>query len=263
MSIEAALARVSQIETALVNPAAAQLAAATSTAATGGVAIAPGGAQTGSGATTTAQPFMAQLQQALAPGTASDTYGGTPSALYAAGTPGSLYGPGTAGGLYGSLGASGLTGIGAVSPGSTAAQAIVQIAEGEVGQSEQPPGSNDSARIATYRTATAGAMAGEPWCAYFASWAANRAGEPLGNQGQGFGYVGDIWNWAQSNGRAIPNGPGVTPTPGDLILFGDHHVGIVEKVLPSGQIQTIEGNYSNQVSRVIRGPGEASGYVRM
>jgi hypothetical protein len=153
----------------------------------------------------------------------------------------------------------------AVSPVGTGggANAIVQIAEGEVGQAEQPPGSNDSPRIATYRTATVGAAAGEPWCAYFASWVARQAGVPIGDHGQGLGYVGDIWSWAQSTGRAIPNGSGVRPNPGDLIVFGDHHVGIVEKVLPDGSIQTIEGNYSDKVSRVIRGAGEATGYVRL
>ena len=47
--------------------------------------------------------------------------------------------------------------------------AIVQAAEGEVGQTEQPPGSNDSPRIAEYRSAVAGAGVG-PWCAQFVSW---------------------------------------------------------------------------------------------
>jgi hypothetical protein len=153
----------------------------------------------------------------------------------------------------------------AVSPAAAGggASAIVRIAEGEVGQAEQPPGSNDSPRIATYRSATVGAAAGEPWCAYFVSWVAQQAGMPLGDHGQGLGYVGDIWNWAQSTARAIPNGPGVRPNPGDLIVFGDHHVGIVEQVNADGSIQTIEGNYSDKVSRVTRGAGEATGYVRM
>ena len=145
----------------------------------------------------------------------------------------------------------------------SAGQRALAIAEGQLGQAEQPPGSNDGPAIAAYRSATAGAAAGEPWCAYFASWVARQAGVPLGDQGQGFGYVGDIWNWAQQTGRAIPNGPGVTPAPGDLIVFGDHHVGIVENVLPNGSIQTIEGNYSDQVSRVVRGASEATGYVRL
>jgi len=151
-----------------------------------------------------------------------------------------------------------------VSPaaGGGGANEMVQIAESQVGQTEQPPGSNDSPQIALYRTASAGAQAGEPWCAYFVSWVARQAGMPLGNQGQGFGYVGDIWSWAQQTGHAIPNGPGVVPSPGDLIVFGDQHVGIVDKVLPNGDI-TIEGNYNNRVSQVIRSPSEASGYVRM
>jgi hypothetical protein len=160
-------------------------------------------------------------------------------------------------------GAMGTQGADAVTGGSTTGNTMVQIAESQIGQSEQPPGSNDGPAISTYRTATAGAAAGEPWCAYFASWVAKQAGEPIGSSGQGLGYVGDIWSWAQSTGRAIPNGPGVTPTPGDLIVFGDHHVGIVDKVLPNGDIQTVEGNYSNKVSQVIRSPGEATGYVRM
>ena len=143
------------------------------------------------------------------------------------------------------------------------ANAMARVAETQVGQSEQPPGSNESPAIATYRSATAGAVPGDGWCAYFVSWVARQAGTPLGDQGQGFGYVGDIWSWAQSHGRAIQNGPGVVPKPGDLIVFGDQHVGIVDKVLPNGSIQTIEGNYSNQVSRVVRGAGEATGYVQM
>src|SRR3954451_8943173 len=47
---------------------------------------------------------------------------------------------------------------------TTAGQRALQFAQGEVGQTEQPPGSNDSPRIAQYRTATAGSGIG-PWCA--------------------------------------------------------------------------------------------------
>jgi hypothetical protein len=162
------------------------------------------------------------------------------------------------------------TGVGALAPtlGTAvptegAGARMVAIAESQVGQAEQPPGSNESPAIAQYRGATAGAVPGAPWCAYFASWAARQAGAPLGAQGEGLGSVGQIWSWAQSSGRAVPNGPGVTPQPGDLIVFGDDHVGIVKDVLPSGQIQTIEGNYENKVSVNVRSPTEASGYVSM
>lgn len=145
---------------------------------------------------------------------------------------------------------------------ATAAQRIVQAAQGEVGQAEQPPGSNDSPRIAMYRTATAGSAVG-PWCAYFASWCAQQAGVPVGEQGQGFGSVDALYAWAQRTGRAVPAGAGVRPNPGDFVVW-DEHIGVVESVDPDGTIHTIEGNSSNQVARRTYGAdgGGAIGFVR-
>jgi cell wall-associated NlpC family hydrolase len=203
----------------------------------------------------TAIARVSQLEAALFPAAAAQTTAPTAGTTQVTGT-------GTTGATFAST-LQGAMATQGVTPGSGAGNTMVQIAESQIGQSEQPPGSNDGPAISMYRTATSGAAAGEPWCAYFASWVAQQAGEPIGSSGQGLGYVGDIWSWAQQTGRAIPNGPGVTPTPGDLIVFGDHHVGIVDKLLPNGDIQTIEGNYSNKVSQVVRSPGEATGYVQM
>jgi CHAP domain-containing protein len=139
--------------------------------------------------------------------------------------------------------------------------AIVAAAAGEVGQAEQPPGSNDSPRIAMYRSATAGAPGPGPWCAYFVSWACRQAGVPVGENGQGSGSVDALYSWAQRNGRAQPVGSGYTPRPGDLIVF-NQHIGIVENVLPNGQIQTIEGNSSDRVSRRTHPRGDAIGFIR-
>ena len=147
-------------------------------------------------------------------------------------------------------------------PGTPAGQAIVNLVRQEVGVAEQPPGSNDAPRIAQYRKATAGSGVG-PWCAYFTSWAAREAGVPLGENGQGFGRVDDVYAWAQRAGKAIPAGSG-PPRPGDLIVW-DEHIGVVESVLPDGRVQTIEGNSSDQVSRRTYGAdgGGATGYVRL
>jgi hypothetical protein len=144
------------------------------------------------------------------------------------------------------------------------ASGAVAAAQAEVGQAEQPPGSNDSPRIAEYRTATAGSGVG-PWCAYFVSWAAAQGGTPLGEAGQGFGSVSALYDWAQRTGRATPAGPGVRPNPGDLIVWGGRHVGIVESVDADGSIHTIEGNSSNAVSRRTYGSdgGGATGYVHV
>ena len=140
---------------------------------------------------------------------------------------------------------------------------IAATARAEVGQVEAPPGSNDSARISEYRAAVPGGPVG-PWCAYFASWVAKENGKPLGENGQGFARVDDVYAWAQRTGRAVPNGPGVQPKPGDLIIW-DEHMGIVESVTPDGKIKTIEGNSSDSVAERTYGPdgGGALGYVSM
>src|SRR4051794_30683851 len=104
--------------------------------------------------------------------------------------------------------------------GSGAGAAIVAAAAGEVGQAEQPPGSNDSPRIAQYRAATAGAPGPGPWCAYFASWACRQAGVPVGGHGEGFGSVDALYAWGQRSGRAPPNGKGYGAPPGGPNRFG-------------------------------------------
>ncbi|UGS33754.1 CHAP domain-containing protein [Capillimicrobium parvum] len=148
------------------------------------------------------------------------------------------------------------------SSGPTAAR-MLQIASAEVGQAEQPPGSNDSTRIAQYRAATAGSGVG-PWCAYFTSWVANQAGAPIGEAGQGFGAVQSVADWAQRTGRWTAAGSGA-PQPGDLIVWGGRHIGIVESVGADGSISTIEGNSSDRVSRRTYGAdgGGATGFVHV
>jgi CHAP domain len=198
---------------------------------------------------------IAELQSVLAPkpapaaqpafqGTLQSVQAGLPAGMAATATPAASLQPPVAG-------------------GTPAGQAIVNLVRGEIGQAEQPPGSNDSPRIAQYRQATAGSGVG-PWCAYFTSWAAREAGVPLGDNGQGFGRVDDVYAWAQKAGKAIPNGEGVRPEPGDLIVW-DEHIGVVESVGADGTINTIEGNSSDQVARRTYAPGSrpAIGYVRL
>jgi hypothetical protein len=275
MSIEATLARVGLIRQDLANPAAL---INQGTAVTGGTEAPESGGTPGEAASGESS-FASALAQA-ADGYLPDASAGqantsglpytnglpyTSGLPYTTGLP-STTGLPTTGGLAG-IGGYPASVQGVTTPPSTSPNTpgghIVAAAETQIGQSEQPPGSNESPAIAAYREATAGAEPGAPWCAYFASWAARQAGEPIGPAGEGLGSVGAIWSWAQSSGRAIPNGSGVVPQPGDLIVFGDSHVGIVKEVLPSGQIATIEGNYENKVSANVRSPGEATGYVNM
>jgi hypothetical protein len=166
--------------------------------------------------------------------------------------------------------ANALTGAGAagaVGQGGAQGQRIAAIATAELGVSEQPPGSNDSPRIAQYRTATAGSGVG-PWCAYFTSWVARQAGVPIGPSGAGIGYVPTVKAWAEQTGRYIPAGSS-PPQVGDLVVFdrgGDgvlDHIGVVTGTSPDGGIRTVEGNSSEKVSARSYGPDGYAGLVRL
>ena len=156
----------------------------------------------------------------------------------------------------------------AAGPGGRGAQ-IAAIAKAELdrGVAESTPGSNDGPRIAEYRTATEGAGVG-PWCAYFTSWVAAKAGVPVGPDGSGIGYVPTLKNWAESTDRYIPNGSG-PPQVGDLVVFdwqGDgvlDHVGVVTGVKPDGSIETIEGNAGDKIASRSYGPDGYAGLVRL
>ena len=148
---------------------------------------------------------------------------------------------------------------GALASAGPPGQRVVAAAAGEVGQAEQPPGSNDSPRIAEYRSAMPGNPGVGPWCAYFGSWVARQAGTPLGDRGEGFASVDAVAAWAQRSGRWSPSS--VPPQPGDLIVW-DEHIGIVESVDPDGTVHTIEGNSGDAVTRRTHAAGSPLGYVR-
>ena len=155
----------------------------------------------------------------------------------------------------------------AAAGGGTVGQRIAAIATAELGVAEEPPGSNDGARIAQYRTATRGSGVG-PWCAYFTSWVAAQAGVPIGPDGSGLGYVPTVRQWAEQTGRYVPAGSG-PPQVGDLVTFdrdGDgvlDHMGVITGVRPDGGIDTVEGNSSDAVSARSYGPGGYAGLVRL
>ncbi len=134
----------------------------------------------------------------------------------------------------------------------------LSVAETQLGVTEQPPGSNDGPDIAKYRSAVSGSYAGAPWCAYFVSWCAAQAGTPIGDGGAGLGSVAGITSWAQRTGRFTTQ-----PAPGELILFGTRHVGIVESVNPDGTLTTVEGNTTDGVHRRTHSVSEATGFVRL
>jgi hypothetical protein len=192
-------------------------------------------------------PTTATTPAAPATGTTAGGSGDFASMLQGAMTPGAT-------------GATAVAGTAAVPANGSLGAKMVAIAAREVGQAESPPGSNNSPRIAQYRSATAGSPGPGPWCAYFTSWVAREAGAPVGPNGSGFGSVDALYSWAQQAHKALPKG--ATPQPGDLIVW-DEHIGIVESVGPNGTVNTIEGNSSDKVTRRQHPAGSAVGYVRL
>ena len=121
--------------------------------------------------------------------------------------------------------------------------AIIRIARSQLGEGESPPGSN----CTRYGPC-------EEWCALFVAWVWQHAGIQMAGGTAPYAYSGSIYGWVKEHGgRVLP--ASATPAPGDAVLFGwgptaSEHVGIVEQVLPGGQITTIDGNFANRVSRV-------------
>lgn len=86
-------------------------------------------------------------------------------------------------------------------------------------------------------------MNGNPWCEMFVSWCANEAG--VADEYGKYAYVPYHVSFFRKKGEYRSRGSGYTPTPGDVIFFGDEeHVGLVEYV-KGGYVHTIEGNSQN------------------
>jgi hypothetical protein len=131
-----------------------------------------------------------------------------------------------------------------IAPEAASAPAIVKVAESQVGQGEHPPGSD----------CTIYSSPCEEWCSLFASWVWMKSGVPLPGPTSLYGYSGALYEWARDQGgHVLP--ASARPAPGDAVFYGTSpsesaHVGIVVRVLPDGQIETVEGNYAGKVSRV-------------
>jgi hypothetical protein len=103
---------------------------------------------------------------------------------------------------------------------------------------------------------------GAPWCDMFLSYCADRS-DNLASVGL-FAYTPHHVNWFKGLDRWYSGKSGIRA--GDIIFFDwdggvVDHVGIVEKVLSRGRLQTIEGNTENMCRRRIRA-GSIEGYGR-
>lgn len=128
--------------------------------------------------------------------------------------------------------------------GGTSGAEIVRVARSQLGVAESPSGSN----CTRYGPCV-------EWCGLFVAWVWEHAGVEMAGGTAPYAYSGSFYDWVKEHGgRDLP--PTATPSPGDAVMFGTgvsghqmEHVGIVESVF-AGEIVTIDGNFSDKVSRV-------------
>ena len=123
------------------------------------------------------------------------------------------------------------------------AERVVDIARGEIGVTEYPPGSN-KVKYNTWFYGREVWGASYPWCCAFVCWVFHRAG-CLGLLRKTGGCT-TLMNWFKAKGRLVPI---KEAEPGDVVFYQfdsdayADHVGIVEKRTSTG-IAAIEGNTS-------------------
>lgn len=124
--------------------------------------------------------------------------------------------------------------------------AVIKIAQGELGYTENPRGSN---RVKYWDEYGAG-WQGQPWCLCFIWWVFHHAGEGSAFFGGAkTASCGTLLRWYKEQGLAAPTDE---VQVGDILMMNFHggtqpeHCGIVESVQhgPILQVVTIEGNTS-------------------
>lgn len=121
---------------------------------------------------------------------------------------------------------------------------VIEVARGELGVTELPPGSNRVKYWDEYdRT-----WQGQPWCVCGLWWVFKHAGESAAFFGGAkTASCGTLRSWYKAQGQTVPKADGVA---GDLVFFNFHggtlpeHVGLIVERRSYGWYQTIEFNTS-------------------
>jgi hypothetical protein len=129
----------------------------------------------------------------------------------------------------------------------TLAQSSLEVATRQIGVTEIPKGSNAGPEVEIYLKSV-GLTKGYSWCMAFVFWCVLEASKKQGIPNPLKKTAGVLAQW---NSR--PELRRSKPEPGFVFIMdygkGLGHTGFVEKVLPGGKIQTIEGNTNADGSR--------------
>lgn len=129
----------------------------------------------------------------------------------------------------------------------------LERAKGQVGQKEDPLGSNWGHPVQDYLSSV-GIYFAASWCMSFIYWCFNDAANQLGVLNPMFKTGGVLAQWSARRSYSIGlNDPNKPVQPGDIFIMdlghGLGHTGIVETINPDGSLGTIEGNTNDTGSR--------------
>lgn len=127
------------------------------------------------------------------------------------------------------------------------AKTLISKAASQIGVKESPAGSNKVKYWDYYKEHAKVNYNGLAWCAAFVAWCMCQVSLWTMKKDEGrFRSCPQLVNWAKANGLWVDRSK--PAKAGDQVVFAKKglacHVGFVEKVLPDGRLQTIEGNTS-------------------
>jgi hypothetical protein len=142
-------------------------------------------------------------------------------------------------------------------------RATLAWAQKQIGQHEQPSGSNRGAFVQTCQAATWLAGTGWAWCRAFSLKAHQEAGFALPDESAG---AWDALDRARKRGDAIAPAAYHLAIPGDEVIwsFGSGHCSILKGFTVIGGITyviTIDGNVSDRVEQCQRPLGLVKGFI--
>ena len=125
--------------------------------------------------------------------------------------------------------------------------AALKVAQSQVGQMENPLGSNWGHPVQDY-LASVGISEPASWCMAFMVWCFDQASKELGivNPLTKTGAVVHAWNVAYPQHKFPQGHAGSVPQIGDIFIMEFSptagHTGIIESINGNGALNTIEGN---------------------
>jgi hypothetical protein len=123
----------------------------------------------------------------------------------------------------------------------------LSIAQSQIGVQELPKNSNAGPAVEKYLKAV-GLGKGYAWCMAFVYWSVNTAAAELKVSNPLSKTAGVLDMYSKMKDLRVIN-----PKPGDFFIMdfgkGTGHTGFIEKILPDGKLQTIEGNTNSVGSR--------------